>query len=656
MSSLSIPLLRTLLAALTIGFSSAALSAGNNPQPLSGLWPSTNVNAANLNVSNDKVLTPGNISSVVNIDPGNAKHMLNVDATGGGTTSVDSTPVIDNAGNVYVATGGGSVIAYTSNGDQLWKRDLKDDRGGPEFFDESPLLTRDFVFIAGRMMHKLNIKNGSDAATPIVFNAATAAFLPAYTLGALCPFVAVQPSQLMLAGDKVIYVVSFSNEAFCGRSLYPHSQGQLIAVNAFDKKGLSIAWNIDLTTIGPDGKPMKDRNGKLISLGAGLASFGGGAVDSKRRLFFIGTGELYSDPNNPNVGTPQNPGNNLSAISNSLLAINYDTGKIVWHYQFLAGDTWGGGEPQYQTLDGKRDLNVNAHPQLFTIDGLDFVGARSKDGTYRIFFRDQIPGRVVPIAQILLDPATSVAGALQNDPAIVGETMYIASTAWIESTTDTFDPALFPTAQPYTVMNGRRSSLDFLTFASGSQFAGALYATTTIRAIDLEKLIVYGAIQLLKGNKTPVCVGGPNNSFNPGTTLSGKPTCTGQLPNQIIKWTTSVKPLNPLASSGMTYSNGVLIMGGVQGVLTLLDTKNKGAIISSPTVNPIIPVPLSASPALPPFLIGFLNALGLQGVPVLGGISVANGRLFVPVGLAYPSAAGPSPVSAYGGLVIYKLP
>lgn len=639
-------------AALADGSNSKS-SAGNT---LSGLWPAVNIDASNLNVSKDTVLTSSNISSIVNIDPGNTKGMLKVDPTGHGATAVDSTPVIDANGNVYVATGGGSVIAYSSSGDQLWKRDLKDESGNAEFFDESPLLAGTAVFIAGRMMHKLDITNGSDLAAPLVFNSKVAPFLPPFIPGvSTCPYAAIQASQLMLAGDKVIYAISFSNETTCGTSLYPYVHGQLIAFNAFDKKGLSIAWNIDLTTIGPDGKPVLDSHGNPVSYGAGVSSFAGGAVDPKRHLFFIGTGNQYADPNNPNSGVPGSPGNKISPISDALIAVNYDTGKIVWFYQYQANDIWGGGDPQFQLSDGKHDLDVHCHPQIFSVDGLDFVGCRGKDGTYRLFFRDQIPGHIAPVAQILLDPATASDGSLQVDPAIVGKTMYIASTAWVENAADTFDPNLFPGATSYTPVTGRRTSIDILDAAAGgSRFAGALYATTTFRAIDLEKLIVYGASQLLKGNKTPVCVGSPNSTFNPGTTITGAPTCVGQLPADIIKWTQAVRPLYLLGSSGMTYDNGVLIVGGIEGVLTLIDTTNNGAVISSPTVNPIVPVPLSGDPALPPFLVGFLNAFGLQGVPILGGVSTVNGQLYVPTGLSFPGDA--SPLAAYGGLVIYKKP
>lgn len=64
----------------------------------------------------------------------------------------------------------------------------------------------------------------------------------------------------------------------------------------------------------------------------GAATWAGGTYDPETNLIFFGTGNPA--PWNAHM----RPGDNL--FSTSTLAINPDTGKIVWHYQFTPNDGW----------------------------------------------------------------------------------------------------------------------------------------------------------------------------------------------------------------------------------------------------------------------------------------------------------------------------
>ncbi|MEQ9061636.1 MAG: PQQ-dependent methanol/ethanol family dehydrogenase [Gammaproteobacteria bacterium] len=79
------------------------------------------------------------------------------------------------------------------------------------------------------------------------------------------------------------------------------------------------------------GAPNKTWPGDLWKTG-GAATWAGGTYDPDTNLIFYGTGNPA--PWNAHL----RPGDNL--YSTSTVAINPDTGKIVWHYQFTPNDGW----------------------------------------------------------------------------------------------------------------------------------------------------------------------------------------------------------------------------------------------------------------------------------------------------------------------------
>lgn len=104
--------------------------------------------------------------------------------------------------------------------------------------------------------------------------------------------------------------------------------------------------------------------------GAGVSVWSTPAVDQARGLIYVGTGNTYEAPAAP--------------LSDSLLAINYTTGALVWSRQFTAGDIYTifGTPPQGP------DADIGASPNLFTINGRDVVGVGDKAGVYAVLDRD----------------------------------------------------------------------------------------------------------------------------------------------------------------------------------------------------------------------------------------------------------------------------
>ena len=102
----------------------------------------------------------------------------------------------------------------------------------------------------------------------------------------------------------------------------------------------------------------------------GANSWPGMALDEARGIVYVPTGSAAADFYGAN-----RVGDNLYA--NSLLALNADTGKLLWHFQFVRHDIW--------------DRDVPSPPSLITIrrDGktIDAVAQATKHGYVFVFDR-----------------------------------------------------------------------------------------------------------------------------------------------------------------------------------------------------------------------------------------------------------------------------
>ncbi len=148
--------------------------------------------------------------------------------------------------------------------------------------------------------------------------------------------------------------------------------------------------------------------------GAGVAVWSSAALDTKRKLAFIGTGNNYYEP--------------VSKYSDSLLAIDYLTGVLKWHQQFTMGDAWTVGT----VLSGGVDGDVGATPNLFSIDGKDVVGVGDKPGRYHV--RDRETG-----AMVWSKPLTN--GGYQG--GVMAPAAYADGVIYVVSNNDTRNSTVF---------------------------------------------------------------------------------------------------------------------------------------------------------------------------------------------------------------------
>lgn len=115
----------------------------------------------------------------------------------------------------------------------------------------------------------------------------------------------------------------------------------------------------------------KGSNGKDMVGPSGASVWSAITIDSKRRRIYIGTGDNYSNP--------------TTDTSDSILALDLKSGKILWSYQGLAGDAWNVGcmaEPKINCPEGAGpDEDMGASPILVTLaSGRQIIIATQKSG------------------------------------------------------------------------------------------------------------------------------------------------------------------------------------------------------------------------------------------------------------------------------------
>jgi len=126
----------------------------------------------------------------------------------------------------------------------------------------------------------------------------------------------------LLAGT--LYVpVSSNEEAFAATPGYPCCtfRGSVVALDARTGREKWRTWLVDPAVPQPAAKDGTDQFGP-----SGVAVWNSPSIDIRRRLLFVATGDNYSNPE--------------TGLSDSVVALDLRTGRIRWHYQALAGDTW----------------------------------------------------------------------------------------------------------------------------------------------------------------------------------------------------------------------------------------------------------------------------------------------------------------------------
>ena len=255
------------------------------------------------------------------------------------TVQSTSTPaVVDDV--VYYADWSGMLYAKNAaNGDEVWSRELA---GGTT---ASPAVTEDKVFIGGgeAVVFCVDRKTGA-----IIWSQDVEDHPAAGLTGSPVP-----------VDDMVIIGVS-SGEL--GNTDPEYDYTFLGSIVALDQEDGTELWRVYVAEIeDPD---------TGVASGAGVSVWSTAAIDVDREMMFIGTGQAYEAPAGPR--------------SDSVIAIDYTTGEVVWVRQFTPNDVY----TLFQIPPQGADADIGAAPNLFTVDGRDVVGVGDKAGVYATLDRD----------------------------------------------------------------------------------------------------------------------------------------------------------------------------------------------------------------------------------------------------------------------------
>jgi outer membrane protein assembly factor BamB len=161
--------------------------------------------------------------------------------------------------------------------------------------------------------------------------------------------------------------------------------------------------------------------------GSGVSAGSGLAVDLERNMVFGGTGQNTSFPY-PGYPDPELAPPGFVDRSDSLYAVDFNTGEFVWTNQFHNGDVFNLNNPVStgpNRSDGPRDADVLSPPVLFTayVNGAwqDLAGNGSKGGLFKAVNRDT--GETLWERQI--SKPTGI-GGIQAGAAVADGVVYVA--------------------------------------------------------------------------------------------------------------------------------------------------------------------------------------------------------------------------------------
>ena len=166
-------------------------------------------------------------------------------------------------------------------------------------------------------------------------------------------------------------------------------------VRAYDARTGKLRWSFH--TIPHPGEPGYETWSKdSWRENGGANSWPGMALDRARGIVYVPTGSAAADFYGAN-----RVGDNLYA--NSLLALNADTGKLIWHFQFVRHDIW--------------DRDLPAPPSLITIrqngKTIDAVAQATKHGYVFVF--DRATGTPIFPIEYRKFPPSGVPGEVAAD-------------------------------------------------------------------------------------------------------------------------------------------------------------------------------------------------------------------------------------------------
>ena len=184
------------------------------------------------------------------------------------------------------------------------------------------------------------------------------------------PSAAITGAPTVQDGKVFVPVQGLQEEGSGGRGQTPccRFRGNLTALNADTGVVLWKTYMVDE----PKLRGTNPRSGQEVYGPAGGSIWSSPTVDMKRRTVFVSTGNAYADPPQP--------------LTDSIVAMDIDTGKVKWSYQATANDNWlggcgarNGGNPGCPEVQGP-DFDFSASPLLATSGDRQILVTPQKSG------------------------------------------------------------------------------------------------------------------------------------------------------------------------------------------------------------------------------------------------------------------------------------
>jgi len=281
-----------------------------------------------------------------------------------GIVGVSGTPAVVDRVAYYGDWRGNVAAVDAKTGDARWSTQI----GG--FVVGAPAVTADAVYASsGAALYRLDRATGA-----IVWKAQTNEH----------PLAQINASPVVVDGLVLQGVASF--EVTIPKDQYTFRG----TIGAYDAESGAEIWRLFTTP-------------NDATAGAGVGIWSTPAVDRKRGMLYVGSGNTYAEPTAP--------------LADSILAIDYKTGRLAWSRQFTDPDVFSAGNPS-----GK-DADVGASPNLWRSRGRALVGAGDKAGVFHALDRDT--GAIV--WERTLTPGSVFGGEIGSGALVDGKLVVVSN-------------------------------------------------------------------------------------------------------------------------------------------------------------------------------------------------------------------------------------
>ena len=313
----------------------------------------------------------------------------------GAVAGVIASPIIRD-GTIYYVDVLGTVFARDANSGKVshstahWTTTLVDPDFDnttspvlPELIYTAPIVTEEYVWVLGSaygQLHLLDRATGQE----LDFDPDTPGIDPFRLVNDL-PFSSILGEAVIIELDERPLLIASINVILNDALVQGEEGGLQIAFDISEPTQPIEAWRRNTLETNP---ATGLRFGSGVSAGSGLA------IDLERQLILGGTGQNTSSPY-PGYPDPTLAPQGYIDRSDSLYAIDYNTGQFVWSNQFHNGDVFNLNDPVStgpNRVDGPRDADVLSPPVLYSVytNGAwrDLAGNGSKGGLFRAVDRD----------------------------------------------------------------------------------------------------------------------------------------------------------------------------------------------------------------------------------------------------------------------------